>query len=494
MIKKVSISIICLLLFSSIGALAQVDTDGMGEPVAITITEELVDSLLPAEDANDDGRIQIEEIDTSELGLDLTTLDLSAYGIDPDDVDPFELFITLLDENLLPLESLFDAAGFEEMEPMDPSDRGDQGSEESEPFQDGPPLEPAAVDWAGLELRDQRLFTQLSAIFEAFRENGDAIWNGGRYRFDEMPMLLVHRDAAGNQPYGYLINHPNPELLDATPVNLDAALGLPTVYRVENHPELDRIGSEIPFDFARDIADTPTFVMVFQDRDVDSLLTADYWLYSVFTIHEAFHQYQIFDAQWVIQPDATQDTTQYPLTQENISLILLEDRILMAALASNDVAFKREALQQFLAVRQARINQDDLIRRLENNQEVAEGTARYIEYRFSDITGITDETFSSPTELAAFEREFASSDLPAAHLRDILGFGRAYTSGAVLGLLLDDIDVEWHSRVERGETFVDILAETFDMSEDEAAAALAQAQMTYDFEAINALVASRLPE
>jgi len=462
-----------------------------GDENTITITSDTIESLLPSEDSNNDGRIQINEINTSELGIDLTNFDISTYGLNPDDVDIEELFFVLIDEQLIPFESLLgDASAPSQSTANEWSNDSTSHSAFNEP-----PIEPFAVDWAGMDEREQRLFTQISKMFQTFRDNATMIWNNGSYRFDEMPMMFVYRDADGKHPYAYLINHPDPEALDATLVNLDPSLTLPTIYRIENHNVLNDIDSRMPFDFARDVAGTSTFVMVYLDAEVDSFQSADYWDFSLFTVHEAFHQYQLFDARWKDDPDSTQNTTNYPLTQENVSLVLLEDRILAAALMSDDVDFKRDALRQFLAVRQTRIEQNDLIQRIENNQEVAEGTARYIEYRFESLAGISSGLLSSPVDgIYRTESLFeGNEELTDESLREELGFGRAYASGAALGILLDNVGVDWHSRVESGETLIDILRDTFELSENDIKDLLTQAKSTYDFDAITVMVEEKLP-
>lgn len=462
----------------------------------IVITPEMIDAALPAEDANGDSNISIDEIDSTVIGVDLTTLNLENYDIDLENINIEDLYFVLIENDLVPFEHLIgeDTSPENGQESEDITDN-ETADDSAEPLTiDAPPIDAADVEWGDLDVREQRLFTQMSTMFRVFREQGDEMWNNGRFRFDEMPMMFVYRDAENNHPYAYLINHPNPEALDATPVTLDAGLELPTVYRVENHDVLNKIDSQMYFDFARDVAGTATFVMIYRDGDIDAFQSADYWDYSLFTVHEAFHQYQLFDARWQESSDATQDISQYPLTQENVSLVLLEDRILATALASDDVDFQREALQQFLAVRLMRIEQNDLIRRLENNQEAIEGTARYIEYRFQELTGIQSELSPDAiTYVTTLEQSMVAGDLSnEADLRDELGFGRAYSSGGALGLLLDDVGIDWHSRVEAGETLVDILENTFGLSEDDLAELLAETKIQYDYDDIEALVAEQL--
>ncbi len=353
-------------------------------------------------------------------------------------------------------------------------------------FFPGQPLDPLEVAWNGLDVREQRLFTQLSRVFGVFADYHPQIWREGRYRLDQTPLLFVYRDAQNQHPFAFLINHPDPQALNTTLLPLDERLGLPPVYQLTDDPLLESLDTRLFFDFGYDVAGHSTFVMFYRDASIDAFQSADYWDFSYFLAHEVFHRYQLITAKWQIPPDSIQDTTQYPLTAQNLSLALLEDRILAAGMTANTPDEKARALQQFLAVRQERIRQDDLIRRLENNQEVAEGTARYIEYRLLDLMAEDSEILQPPLVSLAQSSEPIQMGYPMTieELRDSFAWGRPYTSGAVLGLLLDSVGISWHERVENGETFVDILLREFPLEDDAPEDMLRSAQAEYDYASI----------
>ncbi len=297
---------------------------------------------------------------------------------------------------------------------------------------------------------DQVVLQQAATIFAQFREHSDQIWTAN-YRLDQMPIIFVRADAQGNPMYGYLFNHPDPESVpSAQLVETDPALNLPPVYRLTEFVNAEQIRM-LPFDFFHSIGETRTFLFKYADAGTDAFSAPNSADWMRFVIHEGLHRDQ-FDRwnepQQYFNPD-------YPLDGDNLAHIVIEQRILSAALQTGDAAEREALLQQFLAVRHYRISQNGIVANLDNVQELIEGTARYIEYRYDDVMEFDDVDRNFPqTEYL----KIALDSSNAGFLRDEVTFGRFYATGAAIGTLLDRIGVEWHELAENGQTPYDILS------------------------------------
>ena len=119
---------------------------------------------------------------------------------------------------------------------------------------------------------------------------------------------------------------------------------------------------------------------------------------------------------------------------------------------------------------------------LDNPQEWSEGTADYIERRFTALAGIEDarslqEVLSEPFEV---EADWA---------RDMFGWDRFYASGDAVCVLMDRDGIArdgiaWRPAMTEGKTPYDVLADALSLSSGGQADLLAQAQETFDYSSL----------
>lgn len=278
------------------------------------------------------------------------------------------------------------------------------------------------------------------------------IWPG--YDLAAIPVVLVSVDGEGNVAAVVAFNHPDSQELGSRVRGLDV-----DGHRVEVIDEVadpDRLASMAPFDFFADIGGTDTFVLV--GRAGEPGMEPGTPEFVALLAHEAFHRYQ-FD-EWV-PGDLLQDVDGYDFSAENLELVLLENRILIAAYEAGTLAETERLARQFAAVRSARHDRDGRVA-LDENQERTEGSARYIEHRIGDAIGNIYNSTNHTSELVHHD---ASLEDPAAlggGIKLFFGFGRFYSSGATLLALLDRLElsgIDVAERLREGDSPAQILAQ-----------------------------------
>lgn len=319
---------------------------------------------------------------------------------------------------------------------------------------------------------DSSLFEQLSKIYQLFAESINQIWTSD-YRLDLDPLLLIRVDENGDAQYGYIVNHPEPESFEgAQLVDLPDDLNLPPVYRLNEIPNAKRLENVPFFDFAYPANGTDVYMMKYTDPDDDPFMSPTNFDWILFFAHEGFHRYQM--NAWEI-PDSMQDVKNYPLNADNIALIYLENHLLLDALSASDSELD-DILQQFIAVRSLRIEQWEEVALLDNPQEAAEGTARYIETQISEVASIRSEGQPSMEDYLIISLNTKE------HIRDELAFGRFYSTGAALSTLMDRLGRDWKAQIEAGKTQYDVLSEYYKLTD--AVTLVEEAKEAYDFPAL----------
>jgi hypothetical protein len=337
------------------------------------------------------------------------------------------------------------------------------------------------LDNVALDRTDTMLFESLDETFEAFRTTSDQIWTSD-YRLDETPMLLVRSDGQ-HDLYAYLINHPDPANVESAQlVELPAELNLPPVYRLDTLPNPDILAQRPNFDFFFYINDTVVYMMKYtSESSSPSSPISEVW--NLFLTHEVFHAYQLTNWNRAVSP---QDTANYPLTEENIALALLENRLLVEALSADTDAARTTALHQFTAVRNLRMEMWEAVALLDNPQETIEGIARYIEHRLGELLDHGQTNFSTfDRELSIFE---ASSENQRS-VAELYAFGRFYSTGAALSYLLDLQGIDWKEQVAEGATLYDILEANFDLSNRDTL--VEQAKVVHDYATLSEIAAQQ---
>ena len=310
---------------------------------------------------------------------------------------------------------------------------------------------PAPVVETGLDGVSAEARSLVDSWLSAVSESGGA-WPG--YDLGDIPTVLVSVDVGGSVAAVVAFNHPSPSPLGSA--ILDVEVGGHRVAVVGEPADPERLASMAPFDFFADIGGTETFVLVGQRGEPGR--EPDTPGFVAMVAHEAFHRYQ-FD-HWV--PGATaQDVDGYDFGAENLELVLLENRILVAAYQARTVGETERLARQFAAVRAARHEREPRVA-LDEEQERMEGSARWIEHRMGDAIGNTYFSTNHTSELGYLDESIDNPGAVLGNVKSFFGFGRFYSSGATVLALLERLGVAGADVAERlgdGDTPAQLLAQ-----------------------------------
>lgn len=277
-------------------------------------------------------------------------------------------------------------------------------------------------------------------------------WPG--YDLSAIPTVLLSVGAEGGIEAVAAFNHPDPNALGRAihRAELDghrvAVIGEPA--------DPERLLSLAPFDFFADIGGVKTYVLVAQRGEPGR--EPDTPGFVAMVAHEGFHRYQ-FD-HWV-PGAAVQDVEGYDFGAENLELVLLENRILVAAYQAGTALETERLARQFAAVRAIRHARDPRVLH-DEEQERMEGSARWIEHHMGDAIGNTYTSTNHTSELGYLDESIGNPAAVLGSVKSFFGFGRFYSSGATVLALLDRLDVSGADIAERlgdGDTPAQLLEE-----------------------------------
>lgn len=297
---------------------------------------------------------------------------------------------------------------------------------------------PAPVVETGLDSVSANARSLVDSWLSAVSESGGA-WPG--YDLGDIPTVLVSVDVGGRIEAVVAFNHPSPDALGEA--ILDVEVDGHRVAVVGEPADPERLLSLAPFDFFADIGGVQTYVLVAQRGEPGREPDAPGFVAMV--AHEGFHRYQ-FD-NWA-PGAAVQDVEGYDFGAENLELVLLENRILVAAYQARTVAETERLGRQFAAVRAARHERDPRVA-LDEEQERMEGSARWIEHRMGDAIGNTYASTNHTSELGYLDESIGDPGAVLGNVKSFFGFGRFYSSGATVLALLERIGVAGAEVAER---------------------------------------------
>ena len=286
----------------------------------------------------------------------------------------------------------------------------------------------AGAGYANVEPQDQALIRSAQAAIQVSHEQRMQLWKG--FDFSTYPLILYTSQATGD--HGLLFNYPTSQ----APEGFRPVSGFSRVY--------DTVSSQAypaPFDIGYPIGDYQGVVI---DRDF-SLLTV---------IHETFHFYQHSKAFF---DENTTHNTSYEA--EDVALAELEQAALANALQSNASQQSTAYIHRFLNLRNLRnaLHPEEVTSN-ENSLEAIEGTAAYVEKRFSQLafeaklSSTTEEAYQSAAEI----KKQILADLRAEIDKDAMKRGR-YSTGFAMAQLLSGYSIDWQKQIESGQTLVDVL-------------------------------------
>ncbi|WP_339951009.1 hypothetical protein [Yoonia sp. 2307UL14-13] len=293
-----------------------------------------------------------------------------------------------------------------------------------------------------------------------------AIWPG----FDPatIPKVVIGRKPDGSTDSLIIMDHPDPQSFGVT-VDIPRPDGKPgkafLVTAPHDNPKIAGVGH---FAFNVDLHDAPTFLIASDctDPDIPDDCAA-YPDYIPYLVHEVFHRWQ--DDRFAGM-EAFVDQTTYDLKPAAIAAILLETKALQAAITADDIALQRSFAQQFLAIRADRAARFDHID-LDAQQERIEGTAMYVELQLPINDGMAKDILRDALDLDGLNEG----------IKDELGFGRFYASGAAvitLAIQLGGDDVL--KQITDGAAPADILAQVVGTNDRSQLISAAKAQFDPD--------------
>ncbi|MGG4443628.1 hypothetical protein [Brevibacillus fortis] len=324
------------------------------------------------------------------------------------------------------------------------------------------------TEFESLNETDKQMLTELSTIYKHFEQSSDQLWNE-EYDFRTLPLLLVHtnKDRGFFRKEAFAVNVKQFEnSMFATEIKVPESFGLPKVYRVSRF-DPSTISAWMPFNFATlEMDDTEAMYYkyhpkMFSDPEL-------YFDFSSFLLHESFHIFK--QKKWTYDADGAEFIDNYPVTEENYALMGLEFKLLDQAMATNDTDTIKQHLREWAIVRNYRYQKwPQLVG--ETKTEAIEGSARYIEYRYSELTG------GKLTVLATKEAPY---HVTFRHVLDVSANGQLtprylvrsirYETGSALELLMDKAAIPWKAAVEDhpqkpGQTQYEIVKSYFNIQD-----------------------------
>ncbi len=360
----------------------------------------------------------------------------------------------------------------------------------------GPDAQVASPDGAAgqtqLDTLDTKAFSQVEKAYGVFASKAAQVWNeaanSNKYDLSKMPLYLVRRDAAGKNVKGYLLNRTSPPT-GAVRVEHSAVANLGSVYRYDG--ALAAFGSQ-NFEFFMDIEGVKSYVFPYSPNQDDGTSPDDpgFWL---FLVHEGFHRYQMLEGGWTDPSGWVQsDETTYPLTSEFVALILLEDKILLAALATTDAAGADTALEQLIAVRTLRaalsestVDGVNVVTNGDSGQEWNEGTPTYVERAISLAAGVAYDL----SDINSIGGRVAMSFAPGAFstkvdAKSYFASTRQYGSGGAIGMLLDRVSgVDWRAACKGGTSLFASAVGKYNLSQSQMTALVSAAKTAHAYDA-----------
>lgn len=331
----------------------------------------------------------------------------------------------------------------------------------------------------GLDATDRQALERTAQMYSIFARDSVKIWSAD-YRLDKTPLMYVRR-INNKDACAYLINHPKAaDLATATLIEPASDGSMPDTYRLNTIPNAAEISKFSNFDFNHDIAGTPTFVMKYNSEKEDSFSAPSGPDWTLFVAHEGMHNYQSAGGKFK-EFNGTQDFENYPLNEDNIALILLEqklfEQILKLILADTDSSGLDVVIRQLISVRESRLKQWSAVRTHDLYQEQTEGTARYIEHSLGSLLEFDRINLNSFINMLP--------SVPDENIRESLAFGRFYFTGSVLAHILSTKGVtQWQAKVEQGLSPYTILASQYNLDPTALATELVQAKTVNGFSAM----------
>lgn len=325
------------------------------------------------------------------------------------------------------------------------------------------------IQYNSLDKTDKEMLIELSAICKNFNHNVDSLWNKD-YKLSEKPIIFIRSSKSNGliRKQAYAINVKSIEnSIFSKKIDIPSSMGLPPVYRISKF-DLSTISTWMPINFGNiKISNEDVFYFKYYPKMMEN--PDLYYDFSSFLLHESFHTYKQKD--WIYDKNEGEYIKDYPVNKENYALMGLGFSLLDKCMESNDINQVKNYLKEWTVVQTYRYKKWPQLQN-ESNTEAIEGTARYLEYKYSLLTGkhlmvlAKKEEPYHVTFMQAFE--FIANN--QAESRTYLERPMKYETGAALGLIMDKLNIIWKPEIEdsknkRGKTQYEILKKHFNIND-----------------------------
>lgn len=316
-----------------------------------------------------------------------------------------------------------------------------------------------------LDKVDQQMLQELSIIYKSFETSSNKLWDE-KYHFEKQPLILIrtNKDRGLIRKEAYALNVEGIEnSIFAKEIQIPKSLHLPKIYRLSRF-DVRTLSTWFPSNFGTvNMKNNKIFYFKYHPN---MLSNPDlYFDFPSFLLHESFHTYKQKD--WLYDANGEEHIENYPINKENYALMGLEFKLLDQAMRDKNPETIKQNLHDWTLVRKYRYHKwPQLIG--ETKTEAIEGSARYIEYRYSNLTGgnltvlATKQAPYHITFLEAFNFIANGQGASPAFLERPI----RYETGSALELLMDQANIPWKEMIEdnpmkRGKTQYEILTSYF---------------------------------
>lgn len=316
------------------------------------------------------------------------------------------------------------------------------------------------TDFNSLNDLDRNMINQLSEVYQTYDKYTKDIWTED-YDFNNLPLILtpVDKDKGIFHTHSYAIGVDSLEnSIFSKEIEIPDEINLPPIYRV-SFLSLSLISTWLPANFIfLDLGSQHATFFKYHPLNITPANTEQSFKY--FLMHEVFHEYRQVPL-WENVNDLTSSIFIEERNKEQYQLLLLEFSLLDKANSTDNEDQLINVLSNYVEVREYRYSKFPFMKQ-EKLVETLEGSAQYIEYKYSNIVGdLVKPPFTVNGKVIEFKEVFSKESLEnfvkESDLHAFMDKDLYYYVGSLEGILMDKLGINWIERVENNELIYDIL-------------------------------------
>jgi hypothetical protein len=335
------------------------------------------------------------------------------------------------------------------------------------------------TSYASVTAQEKTVFEKLALI----SPEANNIWSD-YHSLTQQPAYLIFTDLSGKGIKGYVLNAPKSFTNNMLPVDPEEAFGLSLFQSNDFLTAAETsIGEGGIYTIDLDLNGTTFFAMkdFYIENFYNNYKDQDNNFTPLVMTHEMFHMYQ-FD-NWDLPDDWVQDFYGYPTDKEQIALHLLLFELMKRSYFIDNELDKIEYLKYYVSLRTEMITKDTstakLVKSMGTNQELIEGTARYVEH-FAALHSIYPSINQDPTHgWEGYLNDVADNT----SLRVALAVRIWYHVGAAATNLLKEAGVDIENAYKTGKTPFEVASDYLKLSNEDLTEYLQSAKDKVDYPA-----------